>query len=248
MLASPIIRMLAWILDMLVISVVSSVLRGVVGLVLFVSMDFAVALWFIISFIVTIGYGICFEWLWNGQTFGKRLLRLRVVDEGGLSLYFGQIVVRNLLRFVDQLPLFYFVGGTVALLNARAQRLGDLAAGTIVVRQPRIGSPDVEEIGGGKYNSFGLHPYLEARLCSLVTPHEASLAVSALMRRNEFDDEPRLKVFRELAAHFQTLVKFPPEATDDLSDEQFVRNVVCSVYKLSENRTGKNYVRKNPIP
>jgi uncharacterized RDD family membrane protein YckC len=245
MLASPIIRMLAWVVDMLVISVVSWILRVVVGLVFFVSTDFAVALWFIISFIVTVGYGICFEWLWNGQTFGKRLLRLRVVDEGGLSLHFGQIVVRNLLRFVDQLPLLYFVGGTVALLNSRAQRLGDLAAGTIVMRQPRIGSPDVEQIGGGKYNSFGLHPYLEARLCSLITPHEASLAVSALMRRNEFDDDARLKVFLEFAEYFHSLVKFPPEVTDDISDEQFVRNVVCSVYKLSENGAGKNHVRKN---
>lgn len=237
--------MLAWILDMLVIATVSVGIRMVVGMAFFVSTDFATALWFIISFIVTIGYGICFEWLWNGQTFGKRLLRLRVVDEGGLSLHFGQIVVRNLLRFVDQLPLFYFVGGTAALLNSRAQRLGDLAAGTIVVRQPRISAPDVEELGGGKYNSFSLHPYLEARLCSQVTPHEASLAVSALMRRNELNDEARLKVFRELAAHFQALVNFPPEVTDDISDEQIVRNVVCSIYKLSENRTGGSNVRKN---
>lgn len=232
LLASPIVRMISWLVDALVIVAATMALRSLVGVFFVIHSDFAIALFFIISFTVTIGYGIALEWLWNGQTLGKRLMRLRVVDENGLNIQFGQIVIRNLLRFVDQLPLFYFVGGVTALINTRAQRLGDLAAGTIVIRQPRIGTPDVEEIGGGKYNSFSLHPYLEARLCSLVTPREASLAVSALMRRNELADQARVKVFSELAAHFKERVQFPPEVTDDISDEQFVRNVVCSVYKI----------------
>lgn len=228
--------MLAWLIDMLVIVAVSIMLRMLVGGLFFISSDFALALFFIIGFVVTIGYGIALEWLWNGQTLGKRVMRLRVVDENGLTLHFGQIVVRNLLRFVDQLPALYFVGGMTCLINSRAQRLGDLAAGTIVIRQPHIGFPDVEEIGRGKYNSFSLYPYLEARLCSLVTPREASLAVSALMRRNELDDHARIKVFRELARHFNALVTFPPEVIDDISDEQFVRNVVCSVYKIGSSK------------
>jgi uncharacterized RDD family membrane protein YckC len=247
MLASPVVRMLAWMVDMAAIGVATSIIRGVIGFAFVISMDFVLALSIIVYFLVTIGYGICLEWLWNGQTLGKRLLRLRVVDEGGHRLHFSQIVVRNLLRFVDSLPMFYFVGGAASLLNNRAQRLGDLAAGTVVVRQPRIESPDIDEIGGAKYNSFSDHAYLEARLCSLVTPHEASLALSALMRRNELDDSARLKVFRELAAHFQGLVEFPQEVTDDISDEQFVRNMVCSVYRLTDNGAGKNHVRKNTL-
>jgi uncharacterized RDD family membrane protein YckC len=232
MLASPVVRMLAWLVDILAILTMTFLVQLVAGALFVVSPDFAYALIFIIGFLITVGYGITLEWLWNGQTLGKRMMRLRVVDENGLNLHFGQIVVRNLLRFVDQLPAVYFVGGITSLINSRAQRLGDLAAGTIVIRQPRIGSPDVEEIIGGKYNSFSQHPYLEARLCSMVTPREASLAVSALMRRNEFDDVARVNVFKELAAHFKTLVKFPEEITEDISDEQFVRNVVCSVYKV----------------
>lgn len=237
--------MLAWLIDALLIMAVTGMLRSLVGMLVFISSDFAIALWFIISFVVTIDYSICLEWMWNGQTLGKRVLRLRVMDENGLNLHFGQIVVRNLLRFVDQLPFLYFVGGISTLLNARAQRLGDLAAGTIVVRQPVIGAPDVEEIGAGKYNSLNAHPYLEARLCSRVTPREASLAVSALMRRNELDEISRLNVFRELAKHFSGLVTFPPEITEEISDEQFVRNVVCSLYKLSDHKNGAKHVRKN---
>ncbi len=231
MLASPVTRMLAWLVDLAAIGVLTSIVRMFIGLAFVVGIDFVMALSIMVYFVVTIGYGICLEWLWNGQTLGKRLLRLRVVDEGGHRLHFSQIAVRNLLRFVDSLPVFYFVGGVTALLNSRAQRLGDIAAGTIVVRQPCIGSPDIEEIAGGKYNSFSEHPYLEARLRSLISPQEASLALSALLRRNELDENPRLEVFRALAEHFQALVRFPPEVTDDISDEQFVRNVVGSVYK-----------------
>lgn len=247
MLASPITRMLAWLIDLATIGVLTSVIRMVLGLAFVIGMDFMMALSIIIYFVVTIGYGICLEWVWNGQTLGKRLLRLRVVEEGGHRLHFSQIVVRNLLRFVDSLPFFYFVGGVTSLLNSRAQRLGDIAAGTIVVRQPRIQSPDIEEIAGGKYNSFSEHPYLEARLRSLVAPQEASLALSALLRRNELDVTPRLEVFRCLAEHFQALVQFPSELTDDLSDEQFVRNVVGSVYRQTENIAGAKHVRKDTI-
>ncbi len=230
-LASPVVRMLAWLIDLAAIGALTSILRIGVNLVFVVSFDLAVALSIILYFVVGIGYGICLEWLWSGQTLGKRLLRLRVVEEGGHHLRFSQIVVRNLLRFVDSLPFFYFVGGVATLLSPRAQRLGDLAAGTIVVRQPRVDSPDIEEVAGEKYNSFGEHPFLEARLRSLVSPQEASLALTALLRRNDLSDAARLELFQVLAEHFRELVCFPPEVVDDISDEQFIRNVVSGVYR-----------------
>lgn len=239
MLAGPVPRMLAWIVDLAAISVLTSTIRMALRPVVVVSPDAATALSILIYFVVTIGYGICLEWLWNGQTLGKRLLCLRVEDEGGHRLHFSQIVVRNLLRFVDSLPAFYFVGGVTAVLNPRAQRLGDIAAGTIVVRHPRIRTPDIEEITGGKYNSFRAYPYLEARLCSLISPQEASLALSALLRRNELDDASRLEVFRALAEYFRKTAEFPPEVIEDISNEQLIRNVVSSVYRQSGNTNGR---------
>ncbi|QHI68408.1 RDD family protein [Tichowtungia aerotolerans] len=236
-LAGPVVRMLALLVDMAAIITVTSVIRSVLGLAFIINPDFGTALFLILYFAVTVGYGIFFEWLWNGQTLGKRLLRLRVADENGHRLLFSQIAVRNLLRFVDSLPVFYLVGGIATLLNRRAQRLGDLAAGTVVVRQPRVGMPDVEQIGETKYNSFSDYPFLEARLRSLVSPKEASLALSALLRRNELDDNSRLTVFQELAGRFKQIVIFPPEITDDISDEQFVRNAVCSLYRLNTQQS-----------
>ncbi len=64
------------------------------------------------------------------------------------------IVLRNLFRVVDSLPMFYLVGGMSCLLSARAQRLGDLAAGTLVVRRKEIAEPAIDELLGDDVNSF----------------------------------------------------------------------------------------------
>ena len=234
MLAGPVARMLAWCVDIAAIMVISGIIQVLLSVIFVIAADVAMGLSILVSFVITVGYGIFFEWHWNGQTPGKRLLRLRVVDEGGSRLHFGQVVVRNLLRFVDILPALYMVGGAVCLFSRRSQRLGDLAAGTVVVRQPRVGTPDVAEIAGDKYNSFSDYPYLEARLRSVVTPREASLALSALVRRKELDEEARLHLFKTLASHFQELVRFPDELLEGISDEQYVRNVVSSVYRAAD--------------
>ncbi len=73
------------------------------------------------------------ELLWRGQTVGKKMMGLRVVDEQGLKLRVSQVVIRNLLRFVDMLP-FLCTRWSGVLFSSRAQRLGDLAAGTVVIR------------------------------------------------------------------------------------------------------------------
>lgn len=85
-------------------------------------------------------YFIVLEWLWNGQTLGKRLFGLRVINEDGSPARFIAVFVRNLVRVVDFLPGFYGFGLVCIFLSSRSQRLGDLAAGTYVVRarHPRV--------------------------------------------------------------------------------------------------------------
>ena len=82
-------------------------------------------------------YFIALEWLWNGQTIGKRVFGLRVIGDDGAPPGFLPIFVRNLVRVVDFLPSFYGVGLLAIVLSPRSQRLGDIAAGTYVVRAPR---------------------------------------------------------------------------------------------------------------
>ncbi len=225
-LAGPATRFLAWLLDLLltvaVILGILTVLRPFLALLPDVGGGVAVLL----LFAVPIFYGILFESLWRGQTPGKRALRLRVMDAGGLRLDFRQVVVRNLLRAVDILPYLYLVGGAASLFSRRAQRLGDLAADTVVVRSERLLAPDLTQLASGKYNTLRDHPVLAARLRQRVGPAEAGLALQALLRRNALEPGARAEVFAQLAGRWRAAVPLPEELAMDVADEQYVRNVV----------------------
>lgn len=238
-LAGPATRFLAWGVDLICILVLSNLIGLIATLIGFVSPDLAQAISIILMFVVTLSYSILLEWFWRGQTVGKRLLRLRVVDLEGLRLQPSQVVVRNLLRAVDFLPAFYVVGELTCLLNRHAQRLGDIAANTVVIRLPRLDTPDVEQLLAGKFNSLRQHPQLEARLRQRVTPAEADLALRALLRRDDFVPAARVRLFNELAAHFRELVSFPADASEGLTDEQYVRNVVDSLFRKRATATAR---------
>ncbi|MBW1801625.1 MAG: RDD family protein [Deltaproteobacteria bacterium] len=225
-LASPVTRFLAWIIDFLCIIALSKLIGTGSGMIGMISRDVASATAVLSYFIVSIGYGIVMEYYWRGQTLGKRLFNLRVTDEQGLHLRFSQVVIRNLLRFVDNLPLLYLVGGLSCLISPRAQRLGDIAANTIVVRNPKILEPDIDQIRSDKYNSFNDYPHLAARLRQSVSSRAAGIALQALLRRQHLEPRARLELFEEIAAYFKKMVPFPQEATDGISDEQYIRNVM----------------------
>jgi uncharacterized RDD family membrane protein YckC len=91
------------------------------------------ALFGLVSFGFLWGYYIFFELLWNGQSPGKRWLGLRVLCTDGTPIGISEAIIRNLIRIVDFLPAYYGVGVVTMFLNQQARRLGDLAAGTLVV-------------------------------------------------------------------------------------------------------------------
>lgn len=230
-LAGPVPRFIGWSIDMATIAVLSLIVSSLLGVIGVISRDLAMAANVLGYFLISIGYGILTEWYWQGQTLGKKLLRLRVLDVQGLRLQFSQVVIRNLLRFVDTLPLFYMVGGLTCLWSRHAQRLGDIAANTIVVWHPKLSEPDLDQILGGKFNSMVHYPHLVARLRQRIAPSEAALALQAVMRRGELEARARIDLFREIADHFRHKVQFPEEASDGISDEQYVRNVIDVVYR-----------------
>ena len=96
--------------------------------------------WFIagiilVVFLIIWGYFALFEAFWHGQTPGKRVMKLRVIKDSGRQITLFEALARNLLRFVDYLPSLYLVGVITMLANKRNKRLGDLAAGTLVVHE-----------------------------------------------------------------------------------------------------------------
>ncbi|MFH1092451.1 MAG: RDD family protein, partial [Pseudomonadota bacterium] len=231
LLAGPVTRFLAWVVDLLAIALISRLAGSLLEILGLLNRDLAAGASILSYFAISIGYGIVLEWFWRGQTLGKRLLRLRVMDEQGLKLQFSQIAVRNLLRFVDSLPGLYLVGGLACLISRRAQRLGDFAGSTIVVRHLKAGEPDLDQLLADKYNSFRDYPHLEARLRQKTSPAEAGLALQALLRRDELDPEARVQLFSDMAGHFKQMVEFPPEAVEGLSEEKYVRNVIDSLFR-----------------
>ena len=231
-LAGPVLRFLGWAVDLAAVIALTILVNMFAGFMGAVAPDLAGAVAMLSVFVINITYGIVLEWAWRGQTLGKRVLRLRVVDQAGLHLTFSQVVLRNLLRAVDALPALYLLGGTVCFLTRYHQRLGDLAANTVVMRVPRVSEPQATAILGGKYNSFREYPHVQARLRAQVSPRQAALALQALLRRDELDANERVALFRELAEHFRSAAQFPEEATRGLTDEQYLRNTVDSVYNV----------------
>jgi uncharacterized RDD family membrane protein YckC len=113
-----------------------------------VSANWAIGIAVLIVFLLQWGYFALFEAFGNGRTPGKRVAHIRVIHQSGRGINFVEALARNLVRFVDAAPSFYAVGVVVMFLSKRSQRLGDMVAGTLVVRDREIDSPNWGESSG----------------------------------------------------------------------------------------------------
>jgi uncharacterized RDD family membrane protein YckC len=130
-------RFLAQAIDILLLFAVFlafSILAGVVG-ALSNDSNLTLLLLVLLSFVVLIGYFPVCEAIWSGQTLGKRALRIRVLGDRGEPVTMTQVAIRNLVRLVDFLPVFYGIGLITIFIQGGGKRLGDFAAGTIVARE-----------------------------------------------------------------------------------------------------------------
>jgi uncharacterized RDD family membrane protein YckC len=107
----------------------------------------ALAIAVLAAFAIYWGYFVLFETFWNGQTPGKRIMKLRVVREDGRPIRFFEAFVRNLLRIIDISPPFsYAIGVATIIFSPRSKRVGDLVAGTVVVKERASEAPSLDEI------------------------------------------------------------------------------------------------------
>jgi uncharacterized RDD family membrane protein YckC len=130
-------RFLAQAIDVIILTILLVVvgIGGAAFGAVFHSAQLAALIWLLLSFVVTLGYFLVCEAVFGGLTPGKRALRLRVVGDRGEPIVFTQAAIRNLVRLIDFMPFFYGLGLVTLFVNGRGKRLGDLAAGTIVVRE-----------------------------------------------------------------------------------------------------------------
>jgi uncharacterized RDD family membrane protein YckC len=135
-----------------------------------------------IPFLLHWGYFTLFEAFWNGQTPGKRVMKLRVIQQSGRALGLFESMGRNLIRFIDMLPVFYFVGALCVFVNRRQQRLGDMAAGTLVVHSTPIDAPFVPA-GGRTFTAASFERPVE----EAPSPSFSGLQLDAVSRLDHED-------------------------------------------------------------
>jgi len=131
-------RFLATALDFLIVlAALIAILVGTIALAASnrVAADAAVILGSTLIFLLIFGYYVAFETLWSGRTPGKRLIHLRVLKTTGYPIGFVDAAIRNVVRIADFLPGFYGIGVVVMFISPQSRRLGDYAAGTIVVKE-----------------------------------------------------------------------------------------------------------------
>jgi uncharacterized membrane protein SpoIIM required for sporulation/uncharacterized RDD family membrane protein YckC len=153
------------------------------------------ALTALLSFALLWGYYVFFEAIWDGQTPGKRWLSIRVVQDGGYSVSFAASAVRNLVRIVDIQPgLSYGVGITSVLISKSGKRLGDMAAGTIVVHEQRALITAAPRTAPERSTA--------PAITSQLTEEEFSLLSRFVARRMQLTPEMRARFASQLAKRF----------------------------------------------
>jgi uncharacterized RDD family membrane protein YckC len=132
---------LIWGAAFLVLGVMAAIIIPALHFFGGVSANWAAGIFFLIVFLLQWGYFALFEAFSNGRTPGKRVAKIRVIHQSGRGVNFLEALARNLVRFVDYLPGFYAVGVVAIFVSKRNQRLGDMVAGTLVVRDRDVDAP-----------------------------------------------------------------------------------------------------------
>lgn len=157
----------------------------------------ALALFIIMAFVIWSSYFVIFEWRWNGQTPGKRWLKLRVIREDGRPITFWEAAVRNLLRLFDIMPFpFYSIGLISVFISTRDQRVGDFVAGTVVVRERETEAPSFSQVFNASVSDTALRRSFKAVQftadISSITEREIEVVETYLRRRYDLPDQARM--------------------------------------------------------
>ena len=223
-LAGPASRFVSAIVDILiqiVLLVCVSIVLSLAGSGIGLGGGLALLLWAVLSFAVITFYDVFFEVFQSGRTPGKRLNGLRVVRASGHPVTFLTSAVRNVIRPIDFLPSVYLLGAVVILATKKNQRIGDVIANTLVVRErtgaPRkpidLPAPSAPAVAAGTWDT------------SRVSPEEVAAVRQFLERRSEIESGSRSEIARTLAERLRPKVTGAPA---DLRGEQFLAALLAA--------------------
>ncbi len=214
-------RFIAAILDLLVqgaVLLAAAIALGVLG---GDGTGVGVAIYSVVFFLVFFAYDVLFEVRSRGRTLGKRWTGLRVVRSGGRPVTFVPSCVRNVMRVVDILPAFYAIGMLSIFVTPRNQRLGDLAAGTLIVRERPGGlrarsSPEEPAVAPGSEDGWDV---------SAVSAQDIGTVRQFLARRGALEASARAELAGELERRLRPLVAGAPER---LEPEEFLERLAAT--------------------
>jgi uncharacterized RDD family membrane protein YckC len=179
------------------------------------------------SFLVLFGYFTLYEFFWTGQTPGKRALEIRVIKISGYPIGFLDSFIRNLIRLVDYLPSAYGVGVITMFISTQSRRLGDYAAGTIVVREwagslPELPARALQEAAAGPTPVAGEEdPDELAWTLHVLTPRDLTLIDEYLARAPSLPPDARARIGTSIAASVSARIG----AREPLDPVQFLARV-----------------------
>jgi len=196
-----------------------------------------IAVLIIAVFLIFAGYFIFFEWLWNGQTPGKRLLKLRVIREDGRPITLWEALARNLLRIFDAVPGFvlpvYSIGLISIFTSRRDQRIGDMFAGTVVVRERGDEVPTFRETFSNPVSDAALRR-VQKKIdfqadTTLLTENEINVVESFLRRRWDLTERQRIWMAWRVALPLMYKLK-PNYDLQTFTYEGFLEEIVHRFY------------------
>jgi uncharacterized RDD family membrane protein YckC len=169
-------------------------------------------------FVIYYGYFALFESIWNGQTPGKRLVGLRVIHASGRPVSVFEAVLRNVVRIADQMPGIYAVGIVTVFVTERSQRLGDLAAGTVVVHEHTVESPQ-PEVAGERAAGAALTHHGASKLAA----EEIAVIDLFFRRRDDLDAYARQRTARRIASRVRERLGI----TGNIDDEHLLEQIAA---------------------
>jgi uncharacterized RDD family membrane protein YckC len=193
----------------------------------------AIALMILIPFLLQWGYFALFEAFWNGQTPGKRLLRLRVIQQSGRPIGLFESMGRNLIRIIDILPGFYLIGAVCIFATRRQQRLGDMVAGTLVVHSVPT-QTSILPAGTRTFTAASLEPLSQPELrktlelpadgVARLSPADLQLMENFLARRLDLPLDVRASLAERLAVRMKekTMLEVPSGSSNETFLEALV--------------------------
>ena len=219
------VRFAAWSVDMALI--MGMVLFSYKFVTLILPAAVATAVFLTLMFVGMWAYHMFFELKWEGRSPGKRAMGIRVVDQRGLPISLPQSFIRNVVRAFDSLPLFYGVGGLIALLDPHGRRLGDIAAGTLVITDVTPMEYKGQLAQTRKFNTLR-DPRVLRMIHHRIGLEEREFLLTLCLRAETLDSKTKFDLMETVGNHYREVLGIEDA---HLSSENLVLDLTAILYE-----------------